>query len=329
MAKLALVTGATGFVGANLTAALTEAGWQVRVLHRPSSQLAALDGLTYESALGDVLDQASVQRAMEGCQVVFHAAGVADYWRSSRERMFQVNVEGTRHVMAAALAAGIPRVVHTSSAAALGIPPAGRPATESQTWNVPPDRFPYGYSKHLAELVVQDYVAQGLSAVIVNPTVILGPRDVNLGSVSLLVGVYKRQLPFVLPGGVNAIGVADVAAGHLLAAARGQSGDRYLLGGQNLSVPDFARLIGDVIGVPAPTLVLPRASVTPLAALVGLANRVSPWPLPVTADLIRLGAEPFYFDPSKAIRELGLPQTPLRQVIQEAFDWLRAQGYLH
>ena len=116
MAKLALVTGATGFVGANLAVALAEAGWQVRVLHRPSSQLAALEGLTYESALGDVLDRDSVQKAMEGCQVVFHAAGVADYWRSSRERMFQVNVEGTRHVMAAALAAGIPRVGHTSSA---------------------------------------------------------------------------------------------------------------------------------------------------------------------------------------------------------------------
>ena len=121
--------------------------------------------------------------------------------------------------------------------------------------------------------------------------------------------------------GPDALGVAK-------AAARGQSGERYLLGGQNLSVPEFARLIGDVIGVPAPTLVLPRASVRPLAAVVGLANWVSPWPLPVTGDLIRLGAEPFYFDPSKAIRELGLPQTPLRQVIQEAFDWLRAHGYL-
>ena len=113
-----------------------------------------------------------------------------------------------------------------SSAAALGIPPLGRPATEAQTWNVSPNRFPYGHSKHLAELVVQEYVAQGLPAVIVNPTVILGPRDVNLGSDSLIVGVYKRQLPFVLPGGVNVIGVADVAAGHLLAAAHGRVGER-------------------------------------------------------------------------------------------------------
>lgn len=327
--KLALVTGATGFVGANLVAALNQAGWRARVLHRPTSRLTALEGLTYEPALGDVLDRDSLQRAMEGCQVVYHAAGVADYWRSSRERMFQVNVEGTRHVMAAALAVGVARVVHTSSAAALGIPSDGRPATESQTWRGPAARFSYGYSKHLAELVVQEYAAQGLSVVIVNPTVILGPRDVNLGSVSLIVGVYKRQLPFLLSGGVNVIGVADVAAGHLLAAARGRDGERYLLGGQNLSVPDFARLIGDVVGVPAPTLVLPRASVAPLAAVVGVANRLSPWQLPVTAELIRLGAEPFYFDPTKAIRELGLPQTPVRQVIQETFDWLRAQGHLH
>lgn len=327
--KLALVTGATGFVGANLVAALNQTGWRARVLHRPTSRLTALEGLTYEPALGDVLDRDSLQRAMEGCQVVYHVAGVADYWRSSRERMFQVNVEGTRHVMAAALAVGVPRVVHTSTAAALGIPSGGRPATESQTWSGPAERFFYGHSKHLAELVVQEYAAQGLSVVIVNPTVILGPRDVNLGSVSLIVGVYKRQLPFLLPGGVNVIGVADVAAGHLLAAARGRDGERYLLGGQNLSLPDFARLIGDVVGVPAPTLVLPRASVAPLAAVVGLANRLSPWQLPVTPELIRLGAEPFYFDPTKAIRELGLPQTPVRQVIQETFDWLRAQGHLH
>lgn len=328
MTKLALVTGATGFVGANLVAALTQAGWRARVLHRASSRLHALAGLPFESALGDILDRDSVQQAMQGCELVFHAAGVADYWRSSRERMFQVNVEGTRNVMAAALAAGAPRVVHTSSAAALGIPPPQRPATEAQTWNVPPDRFPYGYSKHLAEQVVQEYVAQGLPAVIVNPTVILGPRDVNLGSDSLIVGVYKKQLPFVLPGGVNVIGVTDVAAGHLLAAAHGRVGERYLLGGQNVSVPAFARLIGEVIGVPAPTLVIPRGAVAPLAALTGLANRISPWPLPVTADLIRLGAQPFYFDPSKAIQELGLPQTPLRQVVQEAFAWLHEQGYL-
>ncbi len=326
--KLAMVTGATGFVGANLAAALQQAGWRVRVLHRPASKLTALAGLTYESALGDILDADSVERAVQGCDVVFHAAGVADYWRSDRRRMFQVNVEGTRNVMAAALRAGVPRVVHTSSAAALGSSSDGRPATEAQTWSGPPERFPYGYSKHLAELVVQEYVAKGLPAVIVNPTVILGPRDVNLGSVSLIMGVHKRQLPFLLPGGVNAIGVGDVAAGHLLAAAHGRIGERYLLGHENLTVPAFARLIGEVIGVPAPTWTLPRAAVRPLAVLAGAANWVWPRPLPVTSELIRLGADCFYFDSSKAQRELGLSPIPLRQVIRQAFDWLCDNGYL-
>lgn len=324
----ALVTGATGFVGANIVAALNQAGWSVRALHRPQSRLTALAGLAYESALGDVLDRDSVVAATRGCQVVFHAAGVADYWRADQGHMFRVNVEGTRNVMAAARQAGVERVVHTSSAAALGIPDDGRAIDETHTWNVPPERFPYGHSKYLAEQVVQEAVAQGLPAVIVNPTVVLGPRDVNLGSVTLILAVHKRRMPVLLPGGLNAIGAADVAAGHLLAATQGRIGERYLLGTENLTTATFAQLVGETIGAPVPRLMLPRGIIDAAAAVVGAANRLSPWRLPVTDALIRLSIETFYFDARKARDELGIPQTPLRQVVRETYDWLRAGGYL-
>lgn len=324
----ALVTGATGFVGANIVAALNQAGWSVRALHRPQSRLTALAGLDFESALGDVLDEASVQAAMAGCQVVYHAAGVADYWRADQRHMYRVNVDGTRHVMRAAHRAGVERVVHTSSAAALGIPAYGQAIDETHTWNVPADRFPYGHSKHLAEQVVQAAVAEGLPAVIVNPTAVLGTRDVNLGSVTLILAVHRRQVPVLLPGGLNAIGAADVAAGHLLAAARGRIGERYLLGVENLTTADFARLVGETIDAPVPRIMLPRRVIDAAAVLVNAAGRVSPWQLPVTGALIRMSAETFYYDARKARDELGLPQTPLRQVVRETFDWLHSGGYL-
>lgn len=324
----ALVTGATGFVGANVVAALNQAGWAVRVLHRPQSRLTALAGLHYESALGDVLDPPSLTPALHGCQVVFHAAGVADYWRTDQRHMYRVNVDGTRNVMAAARQAGVERVVHTSSAAALGIPDNGQVLDETHNWNVPPARFPYGHSKHLAEQVVQAEVARGLPAVIVNPTVVLGPRDVNLGSVTLILALYKRRVPVLLPGGLNAIGAADVAAGHLLAAERGRVGERYLLGCENLTTAEFARLVGETIGAPTPRVMLPRTVIGAAARAVGVAGRLSPWPLPVTDALIRLSTETFYFDASKARTVLGLPQTPLRQVVRETFDWLQSGGYL-
>lgn len=324
----ALVTGATGFVGANIVAALNQAGWLVRVLHRPQSRLTALSGLAYESALGDVLDADSVLAAVQGCQVVYHAAGVADYWRADQAHMYRVNVDGTRNVMAAARQAGVERVVHTSSAAALGIPATGQVLDETDSWNAPPARFPYGHSKHLAEQAVQAEVARGLPAVIVNPTAVLGPRDVNLGSATLILALHKRRVPVLLPGGLNAIGVADVAAGHLLAAERGRVGERYLLGCENLTTADFARLVGEVIDAPVPRVMLPRGVLNAAASLVGVAGRLSPWQLPATDALVRLSTETFYFDASKARAELGLPQTPLRQVVREAFEWLRAGGYL-
>lgn len=328
----ALVTGSTGFVGANLVEGLTAAGHAVRALHRSSSRLDALAGLRYESIIGDVLDPTSLAAAMDGVDWVFHVAAVSDYWRQdSTARLYQVNVEGTRHVLAAALAAGAGRVVFTSSAAALGVPAAdgGHPLDESATFNLPPARFPYGHSKHLAEGVVREYASRGLEAIIVNPTIILGPRDLNFISGSIVREVYRRRVPVVPPGGVNYVDVADVVAGQIAAAERGRPGERYILAGHNLTHQQALATVAEAVGVPPPRLRLPRTLIGPLANTVDLFNRLWPGEPLVDGNQVRLMKHALFFDGSKARRELGLgAPLPFRVSVERTFRWYRDNGYL-
>ncbi len=332
----ALVTGSTGFVGSNLVEGLSTAGHEVRALHRSSARLDALAGLTYEPAIGDVLDPASLKAAMDGVEWVFHVAAVSDYWRQAGMAwLYRVNVGGTRNVLEAALAAGVRRVVFTSSVGSLGIPPnseegqISQPLNESATFNVPPVLFPYGHSKHLAEKVVHEYIARGLDVVIVNPTIVLGPRDVNLGSGSLIVAVYRRQVPVIPPGGINYIDVADVVSGHIAAAERGRVGERYILGAHNLTHKQAGVIIADVVGMPLPRLHLPRVLMDPMAVAFDIYNRVRPGPPLVDGNQVRLMKNTLYFDASKAQRELNLgPPIPFRTSVERTFHWYRANGYL-
>lgn len=328
----ALVTGSTGFVGANLVEGLTSAGHEVRALQRSSSRLDALAGLSYESVVGDVLDPTSLAAAMDGVEWVFHVAAVADYWRQAgTARLYLVNVEGTRHVLTAALATGVRRVVFTSSAAALGVPVAneGRPLDESATFNLPPAKFPYGHSKHLAEGVVHEFVARGLEVVIVNPTVILGPRDLNFISGSIIREVYRRRVFLVPPGGVNYVDVADVVAGHVAAVERGRPGERYILGGHNLTHHQAVTTIARVVGVPPPRLHVPGVLLGPLGTAMDLFNRVWPGEPLSEGQQIRLMKYLIFYDDSKARRELGLgPPTPFQASVERAFEWYRVQGCL-
>jgi dihydroflavonol-4-reductase len=332
----ALVTGSTGFVGANLVEALGAAGHAVRALQRPSSRLDALAGLTYEPAIGDVLDPSSLRAAMDGVDWVFHVAAVADYWRQGgTARLYRVNVGGTRNVLEAALAADVRRVVFTSSAASLGIPPENnerniaQPVDESATFNLSPTLSPYGHSKHLAEQVVQASVNRGLEAVIVNPTVILGPRDLNLISGSLVVAVYRRQVRVVPPGGVNYVDVSDVVAGQIAAAERGRVGERYILGAHNLTHQQVAVTLAQVVGVPPPRLHLPWTLMDPLAVAVDLFNRIWPGEPLVDGNQVRLMKNRLFFDSSKAQQELNLgPPIPFRTSVERTFQWYRANNYL-
>jgi dihydroflavonol-4-reductase len=324
----ALVTGATGFVGSNVAAALAARGDQVRVLRRNTSRLDALEKVPVEYAIGDILDPDSLATAMQGCEVVFHVAAMSQYWRSTRETIYRVNVEGTHNVMQAALVAGVERVVHTSSVAALGYPARGDLIDEAQVFPPELSWWAYGHSKHLAELEVQKAVAQGLPAVIVNPTIIIGPRDVNFVSGSLIRASLRGQLRLVPPGGSSMVHVDDVVAGQLVAAEQGRVGERYILGGENLSHWETAMIMAEVTRGARPLMVLPYWSLEPIARLVDVFNALSRRPPLVTGYQIRLGGETFYVDNSKAVREIGLPQTPFRQAVADAYAWYREHRLL-
>lgn len=321
----ALVTGASGFVGANIIAALNAAGWQARALLRRTSSLAALEGLAYEPTLGDVTDPRSVAAAMEGVDAVFHAAGVvADYWSQDTALTYRINVDGTRHVTEAALAARVPRLVFTSSQAALGFGDGQIPIDETHSFNLAPAVYPYGHSKYLAEQVVLGAARRGLHAVIVNPSVVLGPRDATRYNSRIILEVQAGRLPLVPPGGVNIVDAEDLARGHLLALETGQPGQRYLLTGHNVTLLYLARQIADLLGVRGPAGVIPQPLIGPLAATLDSLNRVSPRRLPLAGDVLRFGSRFIYADNRKAAAELGWTVTPLRETIERAVAWLRS-----
>jgi dihydroflavonol-4-reductase len=307
--------------------ALGEAGHTARALHRASSRLDALDGLTYESALGDVTDLDALRAACTGCDWVFHVAAVADYWRADKAHMLEVNVEGTRKVLQAARDTGVKRVVFTSSAAAVGFI-EDRPANENDPFNQPPDRFPYAYSKAQAEIVAQEAARGGQEVVIVNPVVILGPGDLNVISGDFVLKIKRLQWTVpVTPGGICVIDVRDVARMHIAAAEKGRVGERYILGTANYKLADWFALVADVVGAAHPAMHTPRWALPPLAALFdGL--RVLGLKLPVDGNQTRLGGQDIFFDCSKAWVELGKPQIEMRQSVEDTYRWYLEHGYV-
>ncbi|MCU0514416.1 MAG: NAD-dependent epimerase/dehydratase family protein [Anaerolineae bacterium] len=323
----ALITGGTGFVGSHIARLLHERGQRPRILHRATSRLDALAGLAYESAIGDVTEPDALRRACAGCDVVFHVAAVADYWRADPAWMVKVNVAGTASVLAAARAAGVRRVVFTSSAAAVGLR-EDRPADEQEPFNLPVRHFPYGYSKVQAEQQVAQAVAAGQDVVTVNPVVILGPGDLNMISGTFI--VQTARLQWLTPwtsGGVAVTDVRDVAAWHLAAAEHGRSGERYLLSTANYPYRDWFNLIADAAGVARPIVYTPDA-LLPLSVALVDALRALRLPLPLDANQVRLGGRKVYFDPAKAWRELGPPRYDMAQSVSDTFRWYVAQGLI-
>ncbi len=328
MAMKALVTGGTGFVGSHVARALTAEGHTVRVLHRPSSKLAALDGVPFESALGDILDADSLRAACEGCDWVFHVAAVADYWRSSREEILDANVRGTERVLAAAKAAGVQRVVFTSSAAAVGLRDDGQPSAEGELFNQSPARFPYGYSKALAEVVCREAAAAGQEVVIVNPVVVIGPGDLNRISGELILSVAQLgpAMP-VPPGGVAMVDVRDVARWHVRAAERGRSGERYILGSVNVRHADLFARIARIANVSRPRFPVP-ALILPLLGRLIDGGRALGLPLKLDGTQTMLSGRQVYFAFDKAWAAFGAPEVDLRQSIADAYDWYASHGFI-
>lgn len=325
----AFVTGGTGFVGSALVRALLDRGARVRCLSRPSSRRDNLDGLDVEIAIGDLTDRPSLDRALAGCDTLFHCA--ADYRLYARDpgELYASNVDGTDNVLAAAADAGVGKVVYTSTVGALGLGQDGRPANEETPVTLDDMLGHYKRSKFLAEEKAREWVEKGLAVVIVNPSTPIGERDIKPTDTGrLIVDFLNRRIPAYVDTGLNLVDVRDVATGHIQAAEKGAIGARYILGNENLSLRAILELLGEITGLPAPKRRLPHALPIAFAAVDTALARIIPGRQPrVSLEAARLARYKMYFDPAKAVRELGLPRTPVIEPLERAVAWFRDHGY--
>jgi dihydroflavonol-4-reductase len=326
---LSLVTGATGFVGAAVARALLSERHKVRVLARPQSNRRNLAGLEVEIAEGSLEDAASLNRAVAGCRYLFHVAADYRLWVPDPAAMFRANVDGTRVLMLAALAAGVERVVYTSSVATLGLI-AGGIADEATPSGLGDMIGPYKQSKFAAEAAVKELIAErGLPAVVVNPSTPIGPGDVKPTPTGrLIVEAAKGRMPGYVDTGLNIVHVDDVAVGHLLAAEHGATGERYILGGENLTLAEILAEVAAAVGRRPPMLKIPYAAILPIAVGAELVARVTGREPFVTLDGARMSRKKMYFSSARAMRELGYAPRPARQAIADAVAWFSAHGYL-
>ena len=327
-----LVTGATGFVGSAVARRLVEAGHRVRVLVRASSDPRNLQGLDCDQVIGDLTDKPSLAAAVTDCDAVFHVAADYRLWAPDPAPLYRINVDGTRALMLAALAAGVPRIVHTSSVATLGLNKDGSPANEETPVSLDDMIGPYKRSKYLAEQEVLRLVASdGLPAVIVNPAAPMGPRDIKpTPTGAMIVKAASGQMPAYVKTGLNVVHVDDVADGHLLAYERGAIGERYILGGENMALREILTEVARLSGRPPPRICLPCGPLLPIAyvfeAVCRLRGRGEPL---MSVDEIRMARKLMYFSSDKAKRDLGYRPRPAREAIGDAVAWYRANGFLN
>ncbi|MCP5516012.1 MAG: NAD-dependent epimerase/dehydratase family protein [Verrucomicrobiales bacterium] len=328
------VTGASGFVGANLVQALTARGHTVKALIRPDSDRSGLAGAAYEAVGADLQDRPALTAALRGCDWCFHVAASYHLWLPDYAPMYAANVEGTRSVLTAAADAGCQRIVYTSTVGCLALPEQGPegviPADESRT--APLEQVvknPYKHSKWLGEEVARELAGQGMPVVIVNPSAPVGPRDSKpTPTGQIILDFLRRRLPAYLDTGLNWVHVRDVAEGHILAAEKGRIGERYLLGNGegNWTLKQALDTLAEITGIPAPGFQAPYwlAYAGALAA-EGWAKLSGQRPKAPLAG-VRMARYKMFFDPSKAVRDLGLPQTPPRQALADAVDWFRPRA---
>jgi dihydroflavonol-4-reductase len=325
---LTLVTGATGFVGSAVARALAARGHGLRVLVRRGSDRRNLVGLEAEVVEGELTDAASLARAVVGCRFVVHVAADYRIWVPDPAAMLASNVEGTRALFTAALAAGVERVVHCSSVAALGLTKDGSPADETTPVSEDGIVGIYKKSKFRAELAVLELVhGRGLDAVIVNPSAPVGPRDIKpTPTGKMIADAASGRIPAYIDTGLNVVHVDDVAIGHVLALERGRTGERYILGSENFSLLQLLTLVAEEAGRRPPWLRLPRELMWPVAlAFEGFAGVTGIAP-PVTRDHLRMARKRMFYSSAKAIAELGYAPRPARAAVRDAIAWFRANG---
>jgi dihydroflavonol-4-reductase len=323
------VTGGTGFVGAHVVRALLRRGRSVRCLVRSSSRLSNLEELPVEIMAGDVTDPASLSRAMAGARTVFHCA--ADYRLSARDprEIYAANVEGTRNVLAAASEIGAQKVVYTSSVGALGLTRDGTPGNEETPVEPRSLIGHYKKSKHQAERVAEQWAAKGLPVVIVNPSTPVGEMDIKpTPTGQMIVDFVNRRMPAYVETGLNLVDVRDVAEGHVLAAEKGRIGEKYILGNRDMTLKEIFDALSRLTGVPSPAVRLPHWVPIAAAAMDTLASRLTGRQPRVPLEGVRMSRHTMFFDTGKAVRELGLPQTPVEEALGRAVAWFRERGYV-
>jgi len=324
--KPVLVTGASGFVGAAVTRALLAQGRKVRVLLRPQSDRRNVAGLAIEERIGSLEDAASLGAAVAGCGALFHVAADYRLWVRDEDAMYEANVEGTRRLMLAALDHHVERIVYTSSVATLGQAADGGVADESTPSTLADMIGPYKRSKFLAEEVVHELVAaRGLPAVIVNPSTPVGPGDVKPTPTGrMIVEAASGRMPAFVDTGLNIVHVDDVAAGQLLAEEKGRTGERYILGGENLTLAEILRRIAALTGRKPPTLSIPIPAIWPIALGAEAWAHVSGREPFVTRDGLRMARKKMFFSSAKAERALGYRARPAQDALADAVAWFKA-----
>jgi len=326
---LAFVTGATGFVGSHVARALTEQGADLRLLVRAKSDPRNIEDLQAERVVGDLREPASLEKAMSGCDVVFHVAADYRFWVPDPEQMFRANLEGTRAILNAANKNAVRRVVYTSSVATMGFTANGHPADENSP--VSPGNMigPYKQSKFLAEQAAMEAGRSGMDVVVVNPTTPVGERDIKPTPTGrIIVDFLKKKFPAYVDTGLNLVDVQECARGHVTALEKGRSGERYILGGENLTLKQILDKLATITGLRSPKLRVPYV----VALATGVVDEVVTGKIlgrepRATIDAVRMGRKKMFVSSAKAERELGWKQVPVDDALRRAVQWFRANGY--
>jgi dihydroflavonol-4-reductase len=326
---MVLLTGASGFVGSAVARRLRAAGFPVRALVRTTSPVAHLSDLGLDFVTGDLRDAASVRQAMVGIRYLFHVAADYRLWARNPDELTQTNVAGTRLLMQEAMRAGVERVVYTSSVATLAARTDGVSADETMPLTEDKAIGVYKRSKVAAERAVEALIAEGLPAVIVNPSTPIGPRDVKPTPTGrIIVEAASGRMPAFVDTGLNMVHVDDVAEGHFAAFERGRIGERYVLGGQNATLADILATVAGAVGRRPPRIRIPRQALMPFAHVTEAVARVTGREPMLTRDGLRMSKNKMFFSSAKAEAELGYRARPYREGITDAIEWFRRAGYL-
>jgi dihydroflavonol-4-reductase len=326
---LAIVTGATGFVGSHVARVLAEQGADLRLLVRSSSDLRNIQDLNAERVTGDLRDPASLKKAVAGCEVVFHVAADYRLWVRDPDEMYRSNVEGTRAVLQAARETGVRRVIYTSSVATMGFTSNGHLADETSPVSLANMIGPYKRSKFMAEQVAIEAARSGMDVVVVNPTTPVGERDIKPTPTGrIVVDFLKRKFPAYVDTGLNLVDVTECARGHVAALEKGSSGQRYILGGENLTLKQILDKLAAITGLPSPRIRVPYVMALATGVVdefvTGHIRKREPR---ATIDAVRMGRKKMFVTSAKAERELGWKTVPVDGALGRAVEWFQANGY--